>query len=125
MTNPYTYLFYILFKLLDPIVKEKDRLPFGIISIIGFLLLIHTGLFLIILKSYISFSILPNLNPYLIGGIITLIFYFINNYFYEKDDKYIDLINKMSKLSKTIKIMTKIVLLIYFLLPLILYLIKK
>jgi hypothetical protein len=78
MTNPYTYLFYIFYKLLNPIVKEKDRLPFGIISIIGLLLIIHTGLFLIILKSYISFSILPNSNPYLIGGVATLIFYFIN-----------------------------------------------
>jgi hypothetical protein len=77
MTNPYTYLFYIFYKLLNPIVKEKDRLPFGIISIIGLLLIIHTGLFLIILKSYISFSILPNSNPYLIGGVATLIFYFI------------------------------------------------
>lgn len=124
MTNPYTYLFYILYKLLNPIVKEKDRLPFGIISIIGLLLLVHSVFTLILLNMENSHVILPQVNSFVFGGIMVLLFYIPNYYFFEKDERYLKKMEKMSDLKRTTKNQTKIILLIYFLLPLIVYLIK-
>jgi hypothetical protein len=118
MVNPYYYFFYLILLLLYPIAKEKRRIPFSITSIMGIILMIHAGVILIMLKSYLDIQILPQMNKLLFGSVFTIIYFGINHYLFEKNDKYVELIEKIKETPNYKKINSTILIILYFLLPL-------
>jgi hypothetical protein len=118
MVNPYYYFFYLFFLLLYPIAKDKRRVPFSIVSFMGIILMIHSGVILIMLKSYLGIQILPHMNKLLFGSVFTVIYFVINHYLFEKNDKYVELIGKIKEAPNYKKINSAILIILYFLLPL-------
>ncbi len=118
MVNPYYFFFYLFYKALKPLAKDKDRIPFSIIALMAVVLIIHTVVLLITIKSNFDLNILPRMNKLLFGGIIAILYFALNNYLFEKDNRYIRLMKKMKEAKFYRKITALLLLVIYFLSPL-------
>ena len=117
MVNPYYFLFYLFFKFLDPIAKEKDRVPFTIVAFIGLGIIIHSVILLIVIKTYFDIEILPKMNKLLFGLIFAGIFFFINNYLFERNNRYLEIIGKIKQEKMYKKINALLIVLLYLSLP--------
>ena len=119
MVNPYYYIFYLLYILLNPIAKYKSRLPFSIISFMVIIFIVHAVLLLIILKIDFNVNILPKMNKLLFGGIFAVLYFTMNNYLFEKNDRYLKIISIIENAPAYKKFNSSIIICFYFLSPLI------
>lgn len=117
MVNPYYYFFYLFYLLLNPIAKNKRRLPFSIASFMGIILMIHAGVFLIILKTYFGISVLPKMNKFLFGGLLAILYFGINSFLFERNDRYLNIMKEIDSAQTYKKVITTIIIGIYFLAP--------
>ena len=124
MVNPYYFFFYLFYKLLKPLAKDEDRIPFSIIALMSVVLIIHTVVLLITIKSNFDINILPRMNKLLFGGIIAILYFALNNYLFEKNNRYISLMKKMKEAKFYRKITALLLLVIYFLSPLFIFVIN-
>jgi len=123
MVNPYYYYFYLFYLLLNPIAKDKTRLPFAIASFMGLILMIHAGIFIIVIKTYFGIYILPKMNKLLFGGLFTVLYFSVNSYLFERDSKFVKIMDEIEFAPTYKKVNSAIIIVIYFLAPLIIKLI--
>lgn len=83
--------------------------------------MIHAGVILIMLRSYLGIEILPLMNKLLFGSVFTIIYFGINHYLFEKNDKYVELVDKIKEAPDYKKINSAILIILYFLSPLFVY----
>ncbi len=119
MVNPYYFFFYLFYKLFKPLAKDEDRIPFAIIAFMAIMLIIHAVVLLITLKSYYGITILPRMNKLLFGGVFAILYLAVNNFLFEKNNRYIDLMKRIEEAKFYKKITTLFILLTYFLSPLV------
>ena len=121
MVNPYYYFFYFFYKVLKPIAKEEDRIPFAAISLMALILIIHSVILLISIKSRFGIEILPDVNKLVFGAIVTLVYLVGNHFLFERNNRYLSLVNRIEKAAFYKKVITSIILVGYFLSPLIFF----
>jgi hypothetical protein len=121
MVNPYYLLFYFFYRLFDPIAKEKDRLPFGISSIMGLILVIHGFITLIIIENTFKLNmIIPKTNKFVFGIIVSILYFSLNHFLFERKDRYIIVIERIANSEKMKKVNARALITLYFFSPLIL-----
>jgi len=119
MVNPYYFFFYLFYRVLKPLSKDEDRIPFAIIAFMAIVLIIHAVVLLITLKTYYSITVLPRMNKLLFGGVFAILYFTVNNFLFEKNNKYIDIMKRINEARFYKKLTALFLLLIYFLSPLI------
>lgn len=119
MVNPYYFFFYLFYKVLKPLAKDEDRIPFAIIAFMAIVLIVHTVLLLITIKSHYDITILPRMNKLLFGGIFGVFYFAVNNFLFEKNNRYIDLMKRIKEAKFYKKITALIFLMAYFLSPMV------
>ena len=125
MINPFYYFFYLFYKILRPLAREEDRIPFAITSFMAIMLVVHMVILLITIKTQLNYdiSILPNSNKYVIGAIVVVIYFVLSNVLFEKNNRYLKLVERIKNTKTYRKITAAVFLLTYFLAPLIIRLI--
>lgn len=118
MVNPYYFFFYLFYKLLKPLAKDEDRTPFATIGFMALVLIIHALVLLISLKEYYGISFLPKMNKFVFGGVTSTLFFTVNYFLFEKNDRYIDLMKRIREVKLYKKITALIIILTYLLFPL-------
>lgn len=120
MVNPYYFFFYLFYKLFYPIAKEKDRLPFGISSIMGLILMIHGFVTLIIVeKTYNISKIIPKMNKFLFGIILFMLFFLLNHFLFERNDRYLKVTNEIAASKQFKRIIAALIVIVYLSIPII------
>lgn len=118
MVNPYYYFFYLFYKLLYPIAKEKDRLPFGITLLMGLVLMVHGFATLIIIERVNNLStILPEMNKFLFGIILFVLFFLLNHFLFERNERYLRITKEITDSSYARKTIALILLIGYLIIP--------
>lgn len=124
MVNPYYFFFYLFYKLLRPLAKDEDRIPFAIIAFMSIVLIIHAVVLFITIKSYYNINVLPKINKLLFGGVFAVLYFTLNNYLFEKNNRYIGLMQKIKDAEFYRKITALLFIGAYFLSPLIIIMIN-
>ncbi len=124
MVNPYYFFFYLFYRLLKPLAKDEDRIPFAIIAFMSILLIIHAVILLITIKTHYGIVLLPKTNKLLFGGTFAVLYFTLNNYLFEKNNRYIGLMQKIKDAESYRKITASIFLGAYLLSPLVIIMIS-
>jgi hypothetical protein len=121
MVNPYYLFFYFFYRLFDPIAKEKDRLPFGISAIMGLILIIHGFITLSIIENIYTLNmILPKMNKIVFSAIIFILYFSLNHFLFERNDRYTMVVQKIANSDQSKKIIASTIIILYLLFPFIL-----
>jgi len=125
MVNPYYFLFYIFYLLLNPIAKDKTRLAFSIVSFMAILLILHSTILFIVIFTTFNIKGSIDMNKHLFGVIVTALYLLINYYLFERNNRYLLLINKIETTTTYKKVISAITLTIYIFIPFIIKILMK
>ena len=119
MINPIYFFFYLFYRILKPISKHKDRIPFTIIGSMALILLIHIFILINKIRNIYNVDIIPDMNKYFFAIIIAIPYFVICYFLFERNNRYIILMDQIKKVKKYKKTTSFIFLMIYFFSPLI------
>jgi chromate transport protein ChrA len=125
MVNPYYYLFYLFYRVLKPLSKDEDRIPFAIIAFMAIVFIIHAVIMLVVFKSYYDLTALPRMNKLLFGVVSAILYFLVNNILFEKNNRYVYLMKRIKEASFYKKVTALFVLMSYFLSPLLILFINR
>jgi hypothetical protein len=96
--NPYTFLYCSFYKFLEKKTNAKDRISFAVqsFSVIGFM--IYFMIVAIIIKTNYNIPISLKMNKYIFGLAVTIGYYSLNYFLFDKNDRYINLLEKYNNL---------------------------
>ncbi len=120
MVNIYYFAFYLVFKLLGNPLKRNSNDVFASYSLVFLVFIIHTLILSIVLKQVCDINFLPKMNKMVFGIIVTVIFYTVNYYLLEKNNRYVEILKRIRDAPSENKRITTVLLIFYILLPLIL-----
>ena len=87
--NPYTFLYCSLYKFFENKSKAKDRISFGLQSLLGIGFMIYFAIIVIIIKTKYDLSFHLGMNKYLFGLLFTIVYYSLSYLLFDKNDRYI------------------------------------
>jgi uncharacterized protein YhhL (DUF1145 family) len=125
MVNPYYFFFYLLYRVLKPLSKDEDRIPFAIIAFMALVFIIHAVILLVTINSYYDLTALPRMNKLLFGVVCAILYFLVNNILFERNDRYIYLMKRIKEARFYKKITALFVLLAYFLSPLLILVVNR
>ena len=123
--DPYSFLYCSIYKFLENKTQEKDRISFAVQSFIALALIIYLVITFVVIKTGFKLSLGLRTNKLLVGVIFTLIFYLTNYILFDRKNRYIDLLNKYTFISRTGKTLHSIFWLIVLVMPLLLNVLSK
>lgn len=123
--NPYSFLYCSIYRFLENKTQEKDRISFAVQSFIALALIIYLVITFIVIKTGFKLSLDLRMNKLFVGVIFTLIFYLTNYLLFDRKNRYIDLLNKYTFISRAGKILHSIFWLIVLITPLVLNVLSK
>jgi hypothetical protein len=127
MTNPYFLVFFYSYKWLSKLNDkvEKSDLLFAMYSILFIAFIPHFFVILWLLKDLDIINFKVNIPKYIFGISFAMLFWLLNYLIFSLKDRYKKIVNRIENQKKISSILSFIILIFYFSIPIFLMLFKK